>query len=475
MASLFTKQKRIILIRRISNFWAEFKTKKIGIAGLALLIFFVSMAIFAPWLTPYDPTKSERVAQSFAMPEWVTMFPQFRDLPKTQKINVDWKVEVGTEFVKSWGRSVEIIYKTEEDLKSTTIKLTKEFTYLQKPPNEFFIEFQWAATKVQDTQYSLRLSIITPEGKQFSGYWEQKDTQELQSETVHQDSIDPPVLRRLGYPTQENLANIIFSQTGEYTLLMEIKLAPLSKNALTEIRIEKTMIVLLGQVHGVLGTDYAGVDIFTQLVYGARISLLIGVLAAVVGTSIGVLVGVASGYLGGTIDEISMRIVDILICLPVLPLLLALVFLYGKNIFYIVLFIALFGWQGLARVVRSQTLSIKENAYIETAKASGGSGVYIMIKHIVPNVLPVAFASLVLAVPGAILFEAALSFLGFGDPRVPTWGKMLQYSFGFGGFTSLAWWWIIPPGLAIIGLCLGFVFVGYAFDEIVNPRLRRRR
>ncbi|NIU38556.1 ABC transporter permease subunit [Candidatus Bathyarchaeota archaeon] len=98
-----------------------------------------------------------------------------------------------------------------------------------------------------------------------------------------------------------------------------------------------------------------------------------------------------------------------------------------------------------------------------------------MLRHILPNIIPVAFASMVLAVPSAILFESSLSFLGFGDPRVPTWGKMLQHAFGFGGFVDLAWWWIIPPGLAIIGICLAFVFVGFAFDEIVNPRLRRRR
>jgi peptide/nickel transport system permease protein len=204
-------------------------------------------------------------------------------------------------------------------------------------------------------------------------------------------------------------------------------------------------------------------------------SLIIGLLAALVGTSIGIFVGVASGYLGGYVDEISMRIVDILICLPLLPLLLALVYLYGRNVFYIVIFIAVFGWQGLARIIRAQTLSIREAAYIDTARASGAGGFYIMLRHIVPNIIPVAFASMVLAVPGAILFEAALSFLGFGDPSVPTWGMMLQHAFSFGGFTHLAWWWIIPPGLAIIGMCLAFVFIGYAFDEIVNPRLRRRR
>lgn len=98
-----------------------------------------------------------------------------------------------------------------------------------------------------------------------------------------------------------------------------------------------------------------------------------------------------------------------------------------------------------------------------------------MIRHLVPNVFPIAFASLVLRVPGAILTEATLSFLGFGDPGAPTWGRMLNHAWGHGAFGRLAWWWVIPPGLAITVICLAFVFMGHAIDEVVNPRLRRRR
>ncbi len=233
--------------------------------------------------------------------------------------------------------------------------------------------------------------------------------------------------------------------------------------------------VMLGLVHGILGTDDIGADLWSQLVYGARISLFIGLLAALVGTSIGAVVGVVAGYAGGVVDEILMRLVDILLVLPFLPLLLTLVFLYGKNIYYLILFIAIFGWQGLARAIRSQVLSLRETAFVECAKAAGGSKFYIMRKHLLPNVFPLIFPSLVLSIPGAILFEASLSFLGFGDPRVPTWGKMLQYAFLGEGFSRLAWWWILPPGLAITTLSLAFVFMGHAFDEIVNPRLRRRK
>jgi len=158
----------------------------------------------------------------------------------------------------------------------------------------------------------------------------------------------------------------------------------------------------------------------------------------------------------------------------VLPLLLALIFLFGTSIWYMVLLIAVFGWLGLSRVVRSQVLYLREMSFVECAKASGASKFYIMFRHLIPNVFPITFASLVLSVPGAIITESVLSFLGFGDPRAATWGRMLNHAFGFGAFGRLAWWWILPPGLAITFICLSFVFIGHAVDEMVNPRLRRR-
>lgn len=474
MASLLSKEKRIVLARRVKNFWEEFRTKKIGLTGVAILIFFILMAVFAPWLSPYNPTAKTRLAQPFAMPQWVTIFPQYKDLPTTQKIPLSWIVEQQPRSVDiEWGRTATVQFEA-DTTETVTVKLKGEISYQEIPPNIFYIHLTWATTSVKDIQYELKLTIYTPNG---TGYvlWNQPVLKKPKAQVLYVDSTEPFTIINLGFPTQTNLAKIIFSEKGEYSLLLEMLFDPLSKDAAIHVDLEEGELVVLGQVHGILGCDNVGADIFVELVYGARVSLMIGLLAAVVGTVIGIVVGVISGYLGGVVDEISMRLVDILICLPLLPLLLALVYIYGKNIFYIVLFIGIFGWQGLARVIRSQTLSIRERAYIETARASGASGFYVMTKHIIPNVLPVAFASMVLAVPGAILFEAALSFLGFGDPRVPTWGKMLQYAYGFGGFSRLAWWWIVPPGLAIIFMCLAFVFMGYAFDEIVNPRLRRRR
>jgi peptide/nickel transport system permease protein len=229
-----------------------------------------------------------------------------------------------------------------------------------------------------------------------------------------------------------------------------------------------------GTVHGLLGADHMGADLWTQLVYGTRISLSIGLSAAAISVAVGTAVGIISGYLGGVVDEFIMRIVDVLMAIPDLPILIILGALLGKSVWNIVLLISAFAWMGTARLVRSQTLSLRERVFVEAAKASGASDAYVMIIHILPNVLPLVFAGMVLRIPSAILTEAALSFLGLGDPRVATWGRMLHNARGFGAFTTLAWWWLVPPGLAITFLSLAFVFIGNTVNEILNPRYRER-
>ncbi len=223
----------------------------------------------------------------------------------------------------------------------------------------------------------------------------------------------------------------------------------------------------------ILGTDDKGHDLWTWLVYGSRVAFTVGILASFFSVMIGTLYGVYSGYKGGVTDTLMMRFVDIMLTLPVLPVLLILTSILGPSIWNIILVIALLGWSGIARVIRAQTLSLKSRPFVDAAKVAGAGNIRIMLSHIFPNVLPFSFLYMTLGVAGAIISEASLSFLGLGDPKAISWGQML-YSIQTAGATMYAWWWLLPPGLSITLISLGFYLVGRAFDEILNPRLRKR-
>lgn len=288
----------------------------------------------------------------------------------------------------------------------------------------------------------------------------------------------PPIRLGYGEPDTVEMTHDLFYPNGEFTFHMYITIQPTQPNAACEVSVTRLHVHVPGLAWGLMGTDCLGRDVWARLIYGARISLSVGIAAAIIATGLGILVGIVAGYSGGLTDEALMRLVDILLCLPVLPLLMVLVVLFGRNIIYIILIIAIFGWLGLSRLIRSQTLSLREMPFVECAAASGAPSSYIMARHLLPNVLPVALADFVLSVPGAILLEAALSFIGFGDPSTPTWGREFSFIRDWGIWQhgiGFIWWWVLPPGIAITVLCVAFVFVGHAVDEIVNPRLRRRR
>lgn len=249
-----------------------------------------------------------------------------------------------------------------------------------------------------------------------------------------------------------------------------------NKRVETTIYIDDLTFRTYGTAFGWLGTDHIGRDIYTQLLYGARISLYVGLLSSFIGVVLGLLLGLASGYLGRIVDEIIMRFTDMLLVIPTLPLLIVLVEVLGTSLNNLILILGFLGWMGFARTVRSQVLSLRERPFVEAAIAIGAGRTHIIFRHILPNVMSLVYVSLATAVPGNVVAEAALSWLGFYDPSVMSWGRMLNDVQGNAGGGSLfMWWWILPPGLSIALIAIAFVMIGYALDEVLNPRLRMRR
>jgi peptide/nickel transport system permease protein len=223
-----------------------------------------------------------------------------------------------------------------------------------------------------------------------------------------------------------------------------------------------------------LGTDDLGRSVLTLTIWGSRISLLVGLVATALTMLIGSVMGILAGYRGGWIDAVLMRVTDWFLVLPWLALAIVLASLLGQSLGIIILVIGLTSWPSTARLVRSQTLTVKERDYVERARALGAGDWHLITRHILPNVFPVIFANTILIVAVAILSETTLSFLGLGDPLHTSWGTIIERAFNEGASTLGAWWWLLPPGVSIVLVVLAFTMCGYSLDEILNPRLRRR-
>jgi len=512
-------------MRRIKSFWEDFSHNRIGMIGLTILAVYIAVAFLTPVLITNDPEKD--VADAYALPSWMAIInPDLQKLPRNATRYINWINQTTLPSgvtVNRTGTEVLISFAGEDEV---TIQLWETFNYPYVPPSGFRISFSWEV-ETTGAEYSLEIKLTTPNqttlpvwdqhwgkyhthacmlrnpnpppinypgspeydrysltGKPSYMVYEELyggriptwDTDESVAETV--TSAD--LTGRLGFKRWEdlNVTNTLLSPPGDFTFHLYVVIKPTTPDSTCQISMRNFTLYIKDQLFGLLGTTHFCKDVWSRLILGVRISLAVGLTAALVSTSIGVLVGVAAGYLGGATDEALMRLVDILICIPALPILMVLVVLFGRNVWYIVIIIAIFGWLGISRVIRSQVLSIREMPFIECATASGASKPYIMLRHIVPNVMPVALTDLVLSIPGAILLEAGLSFIGFGDPTSPTWGREFNLAYHVGGAfkrPDFAWWWTVPPGIAITLLCVAFVFISHALDEVINPRLRRRR
>jgi peptide/nickel transport system permease protein len=226
---------------------------------------------------------------------------------------------------------------------------------------------------------------------------------------------------------------------------------------------------------GLLGTDHLGRSVMTQFIWGARISLLVGLAATVLAMLIGSVVGIVAGFFGGWFEAVLMRLTEWFLVIPFLPLAIVLAAILGPSVENIILVIGITSWPFPARLIRSQVLTLKQRLYVDRSRALGASNWHLMTRHILPNVSGLIIANTTLTVPVAILSETTLSFLGLGDPSRASWGKMLQEGFAAGALTQQAWWYYVPPGLGIMLVVLAFTLCGQALEEVLDPRLRDQR
>jgi len=237
-----------------------------------------------------------------------------------------------------------------------------------------------------------------------------------------------------------------------------------------------------------LGTDEVGRDLLNLTVHGARVSMVIGLLATVITILLGAIIGIVSGFVGGRSDQVLMRLTDFFLVLPTFVLAIVLaplildivgtdaeVFGIRATLMVIIVVIGVTSWASTARVIRSQTLSVRERMFVDRARVIGGSRAHIMRRHILPNVVNLIVANTVLTFAGAIFTETTLSFIGLGDPFAPSWGQLLNAAQGSGAPGLGAWWYIAPPAVCVVVVILAFTLVGNALDDVLNPKAGIRR
>jgi peptide/nickel transport system permease protein len=444
----------------------EFLKSKMGITGITILAILVVTSIiaviaipvetFQEWNNPGNWISYPKVAT----PVWVNLF-MTEKIPE-HRILENPSIQTNSQGVVS----------------VTTHQFGFSFDY-DDFPNDFIYEF---SAEYQDSPL-LQMSVIRPDGiklELLSTSLPFSNPKTIHSERIF--STDGSIKKNLSFQSELFAFNlnglsaehIIFSKTqtneslkGKYIFLIDLY----SVNS--ETLIPESKLIIGGKAFGIMGTDELRRDLAIGLLWGTPLALFIGLVVAIASVIMGLLYGVYAGFKGKKTDETMMRFNDVIYALPVLPFLIILSVTISNSIFVMIGFLMIFGWVGVAKVARSMSLQIKTRGYVDAASMMGQKDSKIILKHILPQLLPYAFASIAISVPAAITTEAGLSFLGLGDPSFPTWGQILHDANTFGAAARGLWWWIMPPGIMIAITGLAFVFIGNALDAIVNPKLKR--
>ncbi|MEE9173601.1 MAG: ABC transporter permease [Thermoplasmata archaeon] len=455
---------------------------KAGIVGFGMLIMLVVVVAIVPIYAPFDVVSAWNSRQPWldnpkvAAPEWMDWFTS-RDMARSLIVQQD-------DFTKSAGTNPEGTFKL------ITLRRTFEWNS-DEFPSEVVVRLfaQWI-----DGTPPPRVKAIwlRPDGESLELFnlFPDRRVPDINVISISQDAAVRETVRSwaLGLGAEDQAfiqpGSVIFARAdgehannmlnttsaavlrGRYTLQLEA----FAFDADDDV---DSMFLAHGNIFGLVGTDQNRRDLFIGLLWGAPVALAFGTVAALLTVFSQVLLGALGAFYGGRWDEFIQRAADFFLILPVLPILILIGAFYTPSIWIILGVVVIFSLVGgTTKVIRSIVLQVKEDQYIESARSYGASRWRILVRYILPRTLPYTFALIALSVPAFIFLEAALSFLGLGDPLLPTWGKILGDAQRSGAIFSGAWWWITFPALGILFVTVGFAFLGYAFDKILNPRLR---
>lgn len=443
----------------------QFTHTKIGMTGIGILSLLILVSIGTIVLVPVETFQEWNNPGSWlsypktAMPSWINYI-------STEKIPEHKILTASLQSKQNY-----------EEISVISEQFNAEYGF-DDFPNDFIIEF----SSVYSKSPLYEISVIRPDGLKLDLMLTSLSYSDFPvSFTERVFSSDQSIRKNLLLQSEyfqfdlDGLSpeDVIFSMTDSHKVLKGNYVFLIKSFGVDENKIIDSRLIIGGKAFGLMGTDELRRDLAIGLLWGTPLALFIGISVAIGSVVMGLLYGVYAGFKGRKTDEAMMRFNDVIYALPALPFLIILAVTISNSIFVMVGFLMIFGWVGIAKVSRSMSLQIKTKGYVEASKVMGQKNSKIIFKHIIPQLLPYAFASIAISVPAAITTEAGLSFLGLGDPSFPTWGQILHDANTFGAAARGLWWWIVPPGVMIAITGLSFVFIGNALDSIINPKLKR--
>lgn len=472
-----------------------------GKIGAAMLVFLLALVLVLPFVAPYDVAQQWGNRQPWldnprnAAPEWTGLFSG-QILPRTviatpcHRANA---LPLSTETKREacpGGPWSKLAVRTSVFGDFVFITMRTKFVFQADVfPSEMSLTV-WAAYGQNAPLF--KVVWLRPDGRNYTIIQGDAPENRVPFSNVYALSTDPAIQQevRTWAVTNFNATTVnrirpevtLFAQAGE-SMLDGTKALPLKGEYTLVVEMVGSgtslgmdaKAVLYGTVFGLAGTDSSRRDLLVGMLWGAPVALAFGSMAAVVIVLLQTILGALATWYGGFWDELIQRASDVLLILPLLPILFLIGIVYRPSIWVILLVLIAFGVVGsTTKVSRSIVLQVKEEAYIEAASSYGASRGRILFKHILPRLLPYTFALIALSVPAFIFLEASLSFLGIGDPRVPTWGSILGEASAGSAAIRGFWWWITFPASAIVFVTVAFAFLGYSFDKVLNPRLREQ-